>query len=201
MRVGAPNPVRCHARLWTLVQMGDIGYDELAARILALPGDVRLVAVDGCGGAGKSTFAAGLSAALGGCPIVHTDDFASWDEPLQWWPRMLTEVLEPLSRGERATFRRYDWAARRLGDELVVEPEPVVIVEGVSSSRSEWSALLAFGIWVETPRGVRLRRGLDRDGEALLLQWEAWMAAEDAYVMRDRPEVRADVVVDGTSER
>jgi uridine kinase len=181
--------------------MGDIGYDELAARILALPGDVRLVAVDGCGGAGKSTFAAGLSAALGGCPIVHTDDFASWDEPLQWWPRMLTEVLEPLSRGERATFRRYDWAARRLGDELVVEPEPVVIVEGVSSSRSEWSALLAFGIWVETPRGVRLRRGLDRDGEALLLQWEAWMAAEDAYVMRDRPEVRADVVVDGTSER
>jgi uridine kinase len=181
--------------------MDAIGYDELAARILTLPGDVRLVAVDGCGGAGKSTFAAGLSAALGGCPIVHTDDFASWDEPLEWWPRMLTEVLEPLARGERATFRRYDWEARRLGDELVVEPEPVVIVEGVSASRSEWARLLAFSIWVETPRRLRLQRGLDRDGSDFLEQWEVWMAAEDAYVARDRPDVRADVVVDGTSER
>jgi uridine kinase len=178
-----------------------ISYDELAARILALAGNVRLVAVDGCGGAGKSTLAAGLSAALGGCPIVHTDDFASWDEPLGWWPRMLTEVLQPLARGERATFRRYDWEARRLGDQLIVEPEPVVIVEGVSSSRSEWAQLLAFTIWVETPRPVRLQRGLDRDGVGLLAQWEAWMAAEDDYVARDRPDVRADVVVDGTSER
>jgi uridine kinase len=179
-----------------------IRYDALAARILGLPGDVRLVAVDGCGGAGKSTFAADLSAALGRCPIVHTDDFASWDQPLEWWPRMLTEVLEPLARGEQARFRRYDWEARRLGDEVVVvEPEPVVIVEGVSSSRSEWAQLLAFRIWVETPRPVRLQRGLERDGPGLLEHWEAWMAAEDAYVARDRPDVRADVVVDGTSGR
>jgi uridine kinase len=181
--------------------MAAIRYDELAARILGLPGDVRLVAVDGCGGAGKSTFAAGLAAALGGCPIVHTDDFASWDEPLQWWPRMLTEALQPLARGERARFRRYDWDAQRIGDELLVEPEAVVLVEGVSSSRSEFAELLAFRIWVETPRPVRLQRGVARDGPGFLAQWEVWMAAEDAYVARDRPDVRADVVVDGTSER
>jgi uridine kinase len=194
-------PSHSQAWLWTLVGVPGISYDELAARILALPGDVRIVAVDGCGGAGKSTLAAGLSAALGGCPIVHTDDFASWDEPLEWWPRMLAEVLDPLSRGEPATFRRYDWEARRLGEELIVEPEPVVIVEGVSSSRSEWAELVAFSIWVETPRPVRLKRGLDRDGQAMLPQWQAWMAAEDAYVARDRPDVRADVVVDGASGR
>jgi uridine kinase len=93
------------------------------------------------------------------------------------------------------------WMAAIRYDELAVEPEPVVIVEGVSSSRREWAQLLALRIWVETPRRVRLKRGLDRDGEAMLAQWEAWMAAEDAYVARDRPDVRADVVVDGTSER
>jgi uridine kinase len=181
--------------------MTEISYGELAARIGALPGEVRLVAIDGPGGAGKTTFAAGLSAALNDCPVLHTDDFASWDEPLDWWPRMLAEALGPLARGKRAQFRRYDWEARRLGDEVVVEPEPVVIVEGVSSSRSEWAELLAFSIWIETPRRERLRRGLERDGPAFAEQWEVWMAAEDAYVARDRPEVRADVVVDGTSAR
>ena len=76
-----------------------------------------------------------------------------------------------------------------------------MIVEGVSSSRSEWADLLAFRIWVETPRRVRLQRGLARDGPGFLAQWEDWMAAEDAYVARDRPDVRADVVVDGATER
>jgi uridine kinase len=174
MRAGTDKTVADQALLWTLVRMPAIRYAELAARILALPG---------------------------GCPIVHTDDFASWDEPLQWWPRMLTEALQPLARGERARFRRYDWDAQRIGDELLVEPEAVVLVEGVSSSRSEFAELLAFRIWVETPRPVRLQRGVARDGPGFLAQWEVWMAAEDAYVARDRPDVRVDVVVDGTSER
>jgi uridine kinase len=77
----------------------------------------------------------------------------------------------------------------------------VVVIDGVSSSRIEWAHVLSFAIWVETPRELRLRRGLERDGEAALPLWEQWMAAEDDYVARDRPDTRADVVVDGTSER
>src|SRR6478609_7355621 len=54
------------------VQMDDLGdrrvesFRSLADSILALPGGVRLVAVDGYGGAGKSTFATRMAAALGG---------------------------------------------------------------------------------------------------------------------------------------
>ncbi len=175
-------------------------YDDLVARIRALPGEVRLVAVDGCGGAGKSTLAARLAADLDGAPVLHTDDFASWDHPLDWWPRMLAEAIHPLADGAAARFLRYDWEAKRLG-EVVVEPAPVVIIEGVSAGRIEWAHLLSFTIWVETARKIRLQRGLARDGEAALPLWEQWMADEDAYVARDRPDARADVVVDGTSER
>src|SRR5215212_9991964 len=57
----------------------------------------RIVAVDGPGGAGKSTLAAALAAELD-APVVHTDDFASWDNPLDWWPRAIHQVLEPLTR-------------------------------------------------------------------------------------------------------
>jgi uridine kinase len=176
------------------------GYNDIAARIRrlpGLPGEVRLVAIDGCGGAGKTTLALGLSAALGDCPVLHTDDFASWDHQLDWWPRMLLEALEPLSRGERAIFRRYDWDARGIGAKVIVEPESVVIVEGVSAGRIEWAHLLAFLIWVDTPRELRLRRGLERDGEQYLPLWHQWMAGEDDYVARDRPDYRADLVVDG----
>ena len=42
----------------------------------------RIVAVDGQGGAGKSTFAERLALGLGSVQIVHTDDFASWDTVL-----------------------------------------------------------------------------------------------------------------------
>jgi hypothetical protein len=47
---------------------------------MAKPGPIRLVAVDGPGGAGKSTFARALSEAAGGAPVIHTDDFAADDE-------------------------------------------------------------------------------------------------------------------------
>jgi uridine kinase len=172
-------------------------YEDLAAQLRALPGEVRFVAVDGCGGAGKSTFASHLSDACGGCPVVHTDDFASWEEPFEWWPRMLHEVIEPLAAGRTADFQRYDWKSRKLVAEIHVAPEPIVIIEGVSSSRSEWAQQLAFTNWVTAPREVRLQRGLERDGVGAVSLWTDWMAGEDDYVARDRPIERADLVVDG----
>ncbi|MDB5160983.1 MAG: putative uridine kinase, partial [Candidatus Saccharibacteria bacterium] len=39
---------------------------------------VQIIAIDGHGGAGKSTLAENLSRELG-AEIIHTDDFATWD--------------------------------------------------------------------------------------------------------------------------
>jgi hypothetical protein len=43
-----------------------------------------------------------------------------------------------------------------------------------------------------------LRRGLARDGQQARDQWLGWMAEEDAYVQRERPDLNADLVVSGT---
>jgi uridine kinase len=160
-------------------------------------GDVRLVAVDGAGGAGKSTFADQLSVALGGAPIVHTDDFASWDEPLDWWGRLEEHVLIPLECGQEVSIRPYDWDARRFGEPRVLPRNDVVILEGVSSSRAVVAGRLAFAVWIETPRAERLRRGIERDGPAMAAQWDQWTEAEDAHFAKDRPRERADLIVDG----
>ena len=156
----------------------------------------RIAAVDGPGGAGKSTVAARLAEALGDVQIVHTDDFASWDEPTGWWPRLLAEVLEPLARGVPARFRPTAWDGEARED-VEVRPADAVVLEGVTASRQAFRPYLTFCVWVETPPELRLRRGLERDGEDARELWERWMAAEDEYVARERPAARADVVVRG----
>jgi uridine kinase len=174
-----------------------MSFDALVREVMARPGPVRLVAVDGHGGAGKSTFAARLSRHAGGAPVVPTDDFASWDEPIDWWPRLLTEVVEPIVAGEEGGYRRYDWIERRLAEWITVPRRPIVVIEGVSAGRREWSEHLAYTVFVATPEPTRLRRGLDRDGKFMLGEWRSWMAAEDAHFERDGVLDRAALVIDG----
>lgn len=171
---------------------------DLVASIMQLSGPVRLVAIDGPGGAGKSTFATRLSIAAQGAPVIHTDDFASADNPIDWWPRLLEQVIIPLTTGKSACYQRYDWSTESLADWQTVDPSPIIIIEGVSSARSEWSRHLSFVIWIETPREVRLQRAVERDGEDALDEWEFWMGEEDDHYQRDPTRERSNVVIDGT---
>ena len=175
---------------------------QLVERINAVPAPAamttRVIALDGPGGSGKSTLAGHLSSALGHVPIVHTDDFASWDTPLEWWPRLLAQVLEPLSVNKPAHYQRYDWETRSLAEWREVPPTAFVILEGVSASRNAFRPFLAYTIWVETPREERLRRGLERDGPEALDLWHAWMADEDAYILREQPMEKVDIIISGT---
>jgi uridine kinase len=168
-----------------------------AIRISALPAGMRtrIVAIDGPGGAGKSTLAEQLARELD-APIVHTDDFASWDNPIEWWPDLIEKVLRPIAAGQSARYRPTSWGGPTK-PQVALKPGNFVVLEGVSASREAFRPFLAFSIWVETPQDVRLRRGLDRDGEEARADWVRWMAEEDAYAEREHPSARADVVVRG----
>jgi uridine kinase len=177
-----------------------MGYRDLAAMIRLSPprcGQVRVVAVDGSGGAGKSVFARRLALSLGGVPVVHTDDFASWEDPHDWWDRFEVTVLGPLARGDLVRYQAYDWAGHRFGDWQEIPASDVVIVEGVSSSRQAAVDRLTVAIWIEAPREERMTRGIARDGESMRPAWEQWIAEEDVHFARDRTRERADVIVDG----
>jgi uridine kinase len=158
----------------------------------------RIVAIDGPGGSGKSTLAAWLAPRLE-ATVIHTDDFAAWDDPLDWWPRLLELALQPLAAGRRARFEPTRWGG--VGREpIVMEPSGTVILEGVTASRQAFRPYLAFSIWVETPRELRLQRGLERDGDAALQAWTEWMEAEDRYIENERPAERADLVIPGDGD-
>ena len=161
----------------------------------------KVIAVDGPGGAGKSSLAESLAQALGGAQIVHTDDFASPENPLDWWSRLIEDVLEPLSRNHSGRYRRTNWT----GDEGHVEwgevvPAEFVVLEGVSASRSAFRPFLSYSIWIETPRELRLNRGLERDGRQARDRWEQWMTEEDEYVEREKPQQAVDLVLRGDQD-
>jgi uridine kinase len=159
--------------------------------------EVRIVAIDGLGGAGKSTFAERLSKTLGGAEIIHTDDFASWDNPTDWWPELIKKVLEPVLRNEIVRFQRSQWQAGNDPGWVEFRPDRFLILEGVTAARETFAPYLTYAIWIEAPEDLRLRRGLQRDGQAARTQWERWMAEEASYQVRERPDERADLVIRG----
>jgi len=120
----------------------------------------------------------------------------------------LETVLRPLAEGRSGRYRRFDWDAGAYAETVEV-PVPdagpgaggLLVLEGVGSGSRICADLHTVLVWIEAPIDVRLRRGLDRDGEELREQWLAWQVAEQAHFERDATRARADLVLDGTAAR
>ena len=167
---------------------------------------VSVVAIDGHGGSGKSTLAKLLSKKLN-AEIIHTDDFAGWDNPLNWWPLVIERVFEPIKKGEKLlNYPRSKWWETHNPKSVIDQPVTnIMILEGVSALRKEFRPFISLGIFVDTPRVTCLQRGFERDkgqdgksDEEIRQMWSEWYAKEDIYIKRDNPKDFADIVVDGS---
>lgn len=170
-------------------------------------GRPAVLAVDGRSGAGKSTVAARLAAALPRAAVVSTDDVA-WHEPLFGWAGLLREgVLRPARDGRSVRFVPPAWASRgRAGAIEVPAGLDLLVVEGTGSGQAALSDLLDAVVWVQSDEHEAKARGLARDvasgvngGEAAAEEfWAGWMAHEDPFFEADRPWSRADAILAGT---
>jgi uridine kinase len=179
--------------------------DSLTAR------NARLVAIDGRGGSGKSTFARLLAAGWPEAVVIEMDDFylpsaqrvqpaevhgANYDRR-----RLIAEVLDPLRAGRAGRYERYDWDQDELAEWHDVPAGAVVVLDGVYSTSELLRGYCDYAIWVDSPYDVRLRRGVERDGEAGRARWvEEWMPAEERYVEAEGPDARAALVLDGSGD-
>ena len=168
-------------------------------------GNVKLIAVDGHGGSGKSSLAGYLAQKLH-AEIIRTDDFASWDNPFNWWPLVVERVFRPIGDGAtKLSYPRSKWWANHNPEPVVDQPvTSIMILEGVSSLRKEFRNYMSFGIFVDTPEEICLKRGIQRDvstgkpREEVVKLWQQWLREENLYLKRDQPKRYADLVIDGT---
>ena len=183
---------------------------DLILRNLAALNRPYLVAIDGLGGAGKSTLAEQIAGDVPEVTIVHFDDFYRVMDPVEReglsveeafrrsfdWERLEAQVLKPLRAQQTARYERYDWPTNQLAETHTVRPDQIVLVEGVGCSRPELRGYYDLRVWVETSYEKRHRRMIAR-GENPPEQIARWEAIEAYYAQTHRPHESADLVIAG----
>jgi len=183
-----------------------MNFDQLAHRILIADSrwPLKLITVDGCAGSGKSIFAGQLATALGKAPILQIDDFISNEDLTGWWPRLEEQVLTPLFQGKGIRYQARDWEKDYHGSSLGPWKEqafaPVMILEGIGSSRKALASRLSYSVWVEAPQELRLQRGLERDKAipGATETWRKFQEMEKMFFEVEQCRERAHLIVDGT---
>lgn len=169
---------------------------------------VKFIAIDGHGGSGKSTLAK-LLAEKFDAEIIHTDDFAGWENPLNWWPLVIERVFEPIKNGaQNLSYPRSKWWETHNPEPVIDQPVTrIMILEGVSALREEFRPYISYGIFVDTPLEVCIQRGFERDrgqdgksDEEIKSMWQKWYESEEEYIARDKPKSYADLIADGTKK-
>jgi uridine kinase len=167
-----------------------------------------VVAIDGRGGAGKSTLAGAISKQVTGVTVVPIDDFyrpmseaieksLTPQQVVEWafdWQRLREQVLMLVHKGLAARYQRYDWSTRRLGDWRTVDLSAVLIIEGVYSSRPGLERFYDLKVFVDVPIETSMRRLRDRGARQLI---DLWTAADTLYLETATPLEAADLTVRG----
>lgn len=171
-----------------------------------------VIAIDGRGGAGKSSLARKVVAAIPGAVHVEFDWFHLpkadlRDDSRVDTPRLIAEVLRPFREGKRdLKCHRYNWGyLSGVPDGLIDEPirlhgVEVIVLEGCGVLSPELLTLYDLRIWLDTHAEEALARGMRRDIEEYRLDparvqaaWEEWTQWEARALARDDRSLRADI--------
>lgn len=158
-----------------------------------------VVLIDGRSGSGKTTQTLQLineifSRTQLKPQLVHMDDLYPGWEGLSAGARMLvSDILEPLSKGREAQYQKWNWATGKRGDESepgngwrTVAPQTPLIVEGCGSASQASRSLADYAIWIGASLEDRLSRLSSRDSERFSAFQELWRVQEnDFYALED----------------
>lgn len=178
-----------------------------------------IVAIDGLGGAGKSTFVHDLANALKKvCTInvLHMDDYivesekrynTGYDEwfeyyYLQWDIACIKNFLEKVhGKAQELTLPFYNRTTNTVVNiNKVFAANSILLLEGVFLQRKDWRKFYDYTIFLECPLEIRKERVLKRDTyigdvSAITKKYEKrYWIAEDYYLTKEQPLQQADCI-------
>jgi len=165
-----------------------------------------IVAIEGSCGSGKTTLSSMLSE-LYDCTVFHMDDFFLRPEqrtPERFaeiggnidWERFLSEVLQPLSKGEDISFRRFDCSSRTLTEPRSITPKQLVVVEGVYSMRYELAEYYDLAVFLDISPEEQRARILRRNSPQMAQRFfTEWIPLENRYFNMAKVKERCDVII------
>jgi uridine kinase len=159
-----------------------------------------IIAIDGPAGAGKTTLAEHLSAALAlkyKVHVIHMDDlYNGWEKAFD---HHLSDSLIALVQAHQSmkqiSLSRFDWHNLEYS---AAEPIPVaelLILEGVGSSQTAIRKYLTTSIWIDIDRAQGLERVLQRDGAAISNEMQMWLEIQEQHFQAEDSENAADFVL------
>ncbi|MEE6273267.1 hypothetical protein [Georgenia wangjunii] len=173
--------------------------ERVLALLRSLPDDggrPLVLGIDGRSGAGKTDLAAALVRAVPQARVLALEDaYRGWDGLRAGVEAVADGVLAPLRRGEPGRYRRYDWHAGVLGEEVVVPVPPLLVLEGCGAGAAPCAPYLDALVWVEAPADLRRRRVGGRDGYDWSAHWETWARQEEELLAERDARTAADLVV------
>ncbi len=140
---------------------------------------MRIVGIAGGSGSGKTTIVTRLTEIVRDYALVPQDNYYksaehvtnasitgfNFDHPDAFDSELLEEHLRALKAGTPIRMPQYDFVHhRRRGDTVLVEPRPLVIVEGIMIFFDRCIRdLIDLKLYVDTPDDIRFIRRLRRD--------------------------------------
>jgi uridine kinase len=140
---------------------------------------VRIVGIAGGSGSGKTTIVTRLTEIVRDYALVPQDNYYksaeyvtnasitgfNFDHPDAFDSELLEEQLRTLKQGSPIRMPQYDFVHhRRRGDTVLVEPRPLVILEGIMIFFDRRiRELIDLKLYVDTPDDIRFIRRLRRD--------------------------------------
>jgi uridine kinase len=177
--------------------------------------DQRLIiAIDGCGGAGKTTFCQALAAEIEvwAQPQVLTLD--RFYHPLSATQRSQLQqtqarqayfnviefqknVLTPLSNSLEVSYKPYDWLEGETDQLVEIPPPGVLLIDGVFSFSKPLREMIDLSVFVDTPMPLRKQRLIARP--QLDTDWvNHWQSTECWHHQHEQTAEAVEFVLQGS---
>lgn len=173
------------------------------AELLQKKGRV-LLSLDGCCGSGKTTCADMMKEVFGGTVLRMDDYYLPINKRVENWREIPTanmdlnrfrqEVLEPLNRGEPVRYRPYHCHSGSYGEETLLEPQALVIVEGSYSQHPELHSYYDETIFLTCSEELQRRRLMKREGDYFSMFEQCWIPLERKYHEKYQVREKADLI-------